>query len=69
MGTDRTNEPSVASGHPWLKRGDGWTLIERWCETYPSDWRLYFERPDGATLEVSVSEEVWRAFDGIKVPS
>lgn len=29
---------------------------------YPSDWRLVFKRGD-ETLEVSVPEEVWRAFD------
>jgi hypothetical protein len=43
----------------------GWELVERWCEHFPDDWRLLFER-DGTTLEVSVPEDVWRAFDGIK---
>jgi hypothetical protein len=47
------NKPSDATG---------WVLIERWCEHYPDDWRLLFKR-DETTLEVSVPESVWRAFD------
>jgi hypothetical protein len=43
-------------------RAEKWELIERWCEHYPDDWRLLFQR-DRETLEVSVPEDVWRAFD------
>ena len=39
-----------------------WLLVERYCERYPSDWRLVFKR-GGEVLEVSVPEDVWRAFD------
>lgn len=44
----------------------GWVLVERWCEHYPDDWRLLFKR-DETTLEVSVPEDVWRAFDGVRL--
>lgn len=41
-----------------------WTLVERYCEHFPDDWRLIFNRADTEqTIEVSVPEEVWRAFD------
>lgn len=46
---------------------EGWRLVERYCERYPSDWRLVFRRDDGCTLEISVAEEVWRAFDLIQI--
>ena len=39
-----------------------WMLVERYVEHYPDDWRLVFRRGD-MTMEVSVPEEVWRAFD------
>lgn len=41
---------------------ESWRLVERYCERYPSDWRLVFRRDD-EVLEVQVPEEVWRAFD------
>jgi hypothetical protein len=47
-----------------------WVLIERYVESYPDDFRLVFRRirnveadSDPQVLEVSVPEEVWRAFD------
>jgi hypothetical protein len=45
-----------------LSHQESWMLVERYCERYPSDWRLVFKRGD-EVLEVSVPEEVWRAFD------
>lgn len=45
-----------------LQHAESWRLVERYCERYPSDWRLVFKRGD-EVLEVSVPEEVWRAFD------
>lgn len=47
-------------------RSESWVLVERYVERYPHDWRLVFRR-DETTLDVSVPEEVWRAFDGITV--
>ena len=49
-------------GRVGVAERDPWSLIERWCERYPHDWRLLFRRGD-EVLEVSVPEEVWRAFD------
>jgi hypothetical protein len=43
-------------------RSESWRLVERYVERYPDDWRLVFRRGD-EVLEVSVPEEVWRAFD------
>lgn len=40
----------------------GWTLVERYVADYPHDWRMVFKQGD-EVLEVSVPEEVWRAFD------
>jgi hypothetical protein len=47
-------------------RAEKWELVERWVEHYPDDWRLLFKRGQ-ETLEVQVPEDVWRAFDGIRV--
>lgn len=47
---------------------ENWVLIERYVNTYnPPDFRLVFKR-DGMILDMPVSEESWRAFDGIKFP-
>ena len=39
-----------------------WTLVERFLEHYPDDWRLVFKRGD-KLVEIVVDEETWRAFD------
>lgn len=39
-----------------------WMLVERYVKHYPTGWQLVFRRGD-EVLEVSVDEEVWRAFD------
>lgn len=38
-----------------------WRLVERYVERFPDDWRLLFRRGD-EVLEVTVPEDVWRAF-------
>lgn len=59
------NEPTVVgSSHP-LSEAEQWRLVERYVKHYPDDWRLVFRRGD-TVLEVTVPEDVWRAFDGIK---
>src|SRR4051794_19771206 len=46
-----------------------WVLIERYVNTYsPPDFRLVFRR-DQTILNVTVPEDVWRAFDGLKLPN
>lgn len=60
---------SVSESRRVTSRAEKWELIERWCEHYPDDWRLLFQRVTDKTehLEVQVPEEVWRAFDGIRI--
>lgn len=41
---------------------ESWRLVERYTESWPDDWRLVFRRGDDV-VELSVTEEQWRAFD------
>lgn len=62
--------------HSSVQRSDGvvqlshtdekWMLVERYCMRYPDKWLLVFKRNE-TVLEIEVSEEAWRAFEGIKV--
>jgi hypothetical protein len=46
---------------------ENWVLVERYVNTYsPPDFRLVFKR-EQSVLEIIVPEEVWRAFDGLKL--
>lgn len=45
---------------------EGWVLVERYVNTFnPPDFRLVFKRED-VILQITVPEEAWRAFDGVK---
>lgn len=49
-------------------KNENWILIERYVAKYPSDWRLVFKKGDTSlVIDVQVPEEVWRAFDGLKL--
>lgn len=49
---------------PRIIANEGWILAERYVRRYPYNWVLIFKRKE-EVLEISVPEEVWRAFDGI----
>ena len=38
-----------------------WRLVERYVANYPDDWRCVFRRGN-ELIEISVPEDVWRAF-------
>lgn len=60
------NERSVNASLTVRPLKPPWMLVERYVEHYPDDWRLVFRRGE-EILEVTVPEDVWRAFDGIPV--
>jgi hypothetical protein len=57
---------TISESRRTTSRAENWELIERWVERYPDDWRLLFKR-DQERLEVKVPEDVWRAFDDIRI--